>query len=193
MRPTGRAGRTLPRGIAGPQGQFARDGAGTAARRRGPPKIPLMNLRQYLLIRVTLVGLMCWVGVSMYVVTQAGRRTAQNMTVVADKLQAMISLDVMQRLLSTGSDAGYPALSSAAGYFADPLCLNYRAADGSTSRYGCGPGPSSQGPSGEDYPRWLMKVLAALGPRDVELQREISLWSRTAGVLGVKLDEERLL
>jgi two-component system sensor histidine kinase UhpB len=152
-----------------------------------------MNLRQYLLIRVTLMGLMCWVGVSMYVVSQAGRRTAQNMTVVADKLQAMISLDVMQRLLSTGSDAGYPALSSAAGYFADPLCLNYRAADGSTSRYGCGPGPSSQGPSGEDYPRWLMKVLAALGPRDVELQREISLWSRTAGVLGVKLDEERLL
>jgi two-component system sensor histidine kinase UhpB len=188
MRPTGRAGRTLPRGIAGPQGQFARDGAGTAARRRGPPKIPLMNLRQYLLIRVTLVGLMCWVGVSMYVVTQAGRRTAQNMTVVADKLQAMISLDVMQRLLSTGSDAGYPALSSAADYFADPLCLNYRAADGSTSRYGCSPGPS-----GEDYPHWLMKVLAALGPRDVELQREISLWSRTAGVLGVKLDEERLL
>ncbi|MGA2397055.1 MAG: hypothetical protein ABSG30_03165 [Steroidobacteraceae bacterium] len=124
----------------------------------------------------------------MYVVTQAGRRTAQNMTVVADKLQAMVSLDVMQRLLSTGSDAGYPALSSAASYFADPLCLHYRAADGSTSKYGCGPGQQS-----EDYPRWLMRGLAALAPRHIELQREISLWSRTAGVLGVELDEDRLL
>jgi hypothetical protein len=46
------------------------------------------------------------------------------MTVVADRLQAMISLDVMRRLLSTGNDAGYPALSWAAGYFADPLCLH---------------------------------------------------------------------
>jgi two-component system sensor histidine kinase UhpB len=147
-----------------------------------------MNLRQYLLIRVTLLCLVCWVGVSMYAVTQAGRRTAQNMTVVADKLQAMISLDVMQRLLSTGSEAAYPALSSAAGYFADPLCLHYRAADGSTSKFGCGPGPS-----GADYPHWLMNILGAFGPRHVELQREISLWSRTAGVLGVELDEDRLL
>ncbi len=147
-----------------------------------------MNLKRHLLVRMALVGLLCWLGVSMYVVAQAGRRTAQNMSAVADKLQAMVALDVMRRLVSTGSDAGYPALGWVAGYFPDPLCLRYRAADGSTSEQGCSPGSSAGA-----YPRRLMQILAALAPEHLVLRRDISLWSRTAGVLQVELDEPRLL
>jgi len=147
-----------------------------------------MNLKRHLLLRMTLVGLLCWLAVSVYVVTQAGRRTAQNMAVVADKLQAMVALDVMQRLVSTGSDAGYPALGWVARYFPDPLCLRYRAANGSTSEQGCSP----HEPAGA-YPRWLMRILTALGPEHRVLRRDISLWSRSAGVLEVELDENRLM
>jgi signal transduction histidine kinase len=38
-----------------------------------------------------------------------------------------------------------------------------------------------------------MKILNAFGPGHVVLQRDISLWSRTAGVLRVELDEDRLM
>jgi two-component system, NarL family, sensor histidine kinase UhpB len=146
-----------------------------------------MNLKRHLLIRISLVGLLCWLGVSIYVVAQAGRRSAQNLSVVADKLQAMVSLDVMQRLLSTGSYAGYPALGWIAEYFPDPLCLHYRTATGTTSDAGCDHSASAA------YPHWLLKVLSALGPGHVVLRRDISLWSRVAGSLDVELDEGRLM
>jgi len=145
-----------------------------------------MNLRRHLLIRVILVGLLCWLVVSIYVVAQAGRRTAQNMSVVADRLQAMIALDVMQRLLATGSDATHPALGWFAGYFPEPLCLRYTAANDSVSEFGC---PET---TATVHPELLTRILAALRPAHEVLRRDISLWSRTAGVLQVELDETRL-
>jgi two-component system sensor histidine kinase UhpB len=147
-----------------------------------------VNLKLHLLIRMTLVGLLCWLGVSIYVVAQTGRRTVQDISEVADQLQSMVALDVRQRLVSVGSDAGYPALSWVARHFPDPLCLRYRSADGSTSEQGC-----SDRLAGTEVPRWLAHVLTVLGPGHVSERREISLWSRPIGVLEVEPDEGRLL
>lgn len=147
-----------------------------------------MNLKLYLLIRMTLVGLMCWLGVSIYVVAETGRRTVQDVSEVADQLQSMLALDVRQRLVSVGSDAGFPALSWIARHFPDPLCLRYRSVDGSSSEQGC-----SERPASSEVPHWLARVLTALGPGRVSARREISLWSRPVGVMKVELDEGRLL
>jgi two-component system sensor histidine kinase UhpB len=147
-----------------------------------------VNLKLYLLIRMTLVGLLCWLGVSIYVVAQTGRRAVQDISEVADQLQSMVALDVRQRLVSVGSDAGFPALSWIAHHFPDPLCLRYRAADGSTSAQGC-----SERAANTEVPHWLVSVLSALGPRHIAARREISLWSRPVGVLEVEPDEPRLL
>src|ERR1700691_1004004 len=38
----------------------------------------LMNLKLLLLMRMTLMGLLCWLAVSVYVVGQSGRRAAQD-------------------------------------------------------------------------------------------------------------------
>lgn len=147
-----------------------------------------VNLKLYLLIRMTLVGLLCWLGVSVYVVAETGRRTVQDTSEVADQVQSMVALDVRQRLVSVGSDAGFPALSWIAHHFPDPLCLRYRSADGSTSEAGC-----SDQPASSEVPHWLARMLSALGPGQVSVRREISLWSRPAGVLEVEPDETRLL
>jgi signal transduction histidine kinase len=147
-----------------------------------------MNLKLYLLIRMTLVGLLCWLGVSIYVVAETGRRAVQDISGVADQLQSMVELDVRQRLVSVGSDAGFPALSWIGRHFPDPLCLRYRSVDGLTSEEGC-----SQSSVSTEVPHWLARLLTALGPGHVSARREISLWSRPMGVLEVEPDESRLL
>jgi two-component system sensor histidine kinase UhpB len=146
-----------------------------------------MNLKLHLLIRMTLAGLLCWLGVSVYVVADTGRRAVQDISEVADQLQSMVALDVRQRLVSVGSEAGFPALSWIAHHFADPLCLRYRAVDGSSSEQGC------EGTASTEVPHWLARVLSALGPGRISARRDISLWSRPVGVLEVEPDQARLL
>lgn len=147
-----------------------------------------MNLKLHLLIRMTLLGLLCWLGVSLYVVAQSGRRTARDMTAIADQLQSLLEQDVQRRLVSVDSNARYPALGLIAERFADPLCLRYRAADGSTSEQGC-----SRPPELPDVPSWLAPLLAWLGPAQAPLHRDIALWSRPVGQVEIVPDRARLL
>src|ERR1017187_1439641 len=96
-----------------------------------------MNLKLHLLIRMTLMGMLCWLGVSIYLVGQSGRRAVQAIGTMADQLQPMVATDVMRRLVSLASDTRYPDLSSVAARFPDPMCLRYSALDGSNSDWGC--------------------------------------------------------
>jgi len=95
-----------------------------------------MNLKLHLLVRMTLMGLLCWLGVSIYVVAQSGRQAAREIAAMADELQPMLTADVMRRWVSLDADARHPDLGGAAARFPQPMCLRYRALDGSDSAWG---------------------------------------------------------
>jgi two-component system sensor histidine kinase UhpB len=148
----------------------------------------LMNLKLYLLIRMTLMGLLCWLGVSIYLIGQSGRHAAEGLTTVANQLQSMVAADVMRRWVSLDSDARHPDLGGAAARFPEPLCLRYSALDASDSNWGCG--PSSVGSS---VPHWIVRVLSTLGPGHISLQREINVYGLRVGTLRVESDDANLL
>ena len=147
-----------------------------------------MNLKLHLLIRMTLMGLLCWLGVSIYLVGQSGRRAAQDLTIVADQLQPMVAADVMRRWASLDSDARHPDLGGAAARFPEPMCLRYSALDASDSEWGCSASPVSSG-----APHWIARVLSALGPGHISQRRDIIVYGIRVGTLRVESDDASLL
>jgi signal transduction histidine kinase len=146
-----------------------------------------MNLKLHLLIRMTLLGLLCWLGFSVYVVVESGRQASREIAAGADQLQPMLELDVRRRLASAEADWAYPDLGWAASRFPMPVCLRYRASDGSTSQQGCGQDSAAR------LPRWLLRALTVLGTDPLPQRREIAVWNRPVGVLEVVPDQARLL
>ena len=147
-----------------------------------------MNLKLLLLIRMTAMGLLCWLAVSVYVVGQSGRRAAQDIAGVADQLQPMVAADVMRRWVSLDSDARQPDLGGAAARFPEPMCLRYTALDGSYSDWGCAPSPLGSG-----VPHWMARILGALGRGHIALLRPITVYGIAVGTLRVESDDASLL
>jgi two-component system sensor histidine kinase UhpB len=147
-----------------------------------------MNLKLLLLIRMTLMGLLCWLAVSVYVVAQSGRRAAQDIAGVADQLQPMVAADVMRRWASLDLDARQPDLGGAAARFPEPMCLRYTALDGSYSDWGCAPSALGSG-----VPHWIARILRALGRGHISLQRPITVYGIAVGTLRVESDDASLL
>ncbi|HEY3851695.1 MAG TPA: hypothetical protein VGL87_12020, partial [Steroidobacteraceae bacterium] len=147
-----------------------------------------MNLKLYLLLRMTLVGLACWLGVSIFLVVQSGREEQKHIATVADQLVPMVGADVMRRLISADLDAHQPDLSGLAARFPEPLCLRYSAEDASVWDWGCEPSSAA-----DAAPRWVSRLLTALGPGHISLQRPISVYGRPTGVLTVEADDASLL
>src|ERR1700733_2434047 len=113
-----------------------------------------MNLRFALLVRMTVVGTLCWLAASAYLVAQSGQREAQEILKIADQIRPIMTWDVMRRIASIDADARYPDLGGAASRFPDPVCLRYHAKGGETSDWGCSPtGVNS------DIPRPIARLL----------------------------------
>lgn len=147
-----------------------------------------VNLKLTLLLRMTLIGLACWLGVSIYLVEQSGREAQRHLATVADQLEPMVAADVMRRLISTDLDPRQPDLSGMAARFPEPLCLRYRSEDASVWDWGCEPTPAA-----DAAPRWISRLLTALGPGHISFQRQIRVYGRPAGVLTVEADDASLL
>jgi len=149
-----------------------------------------MNLKLHLLIRMTLMGLLCWLGVSMYLVSQSGRHAAQDIARMADQLQPIVAANVMRRSASLDSDARYPDLGGAAAGFPEPACLRYRAMDGSVSDWGCA---QARAPARSGVPLWIARLLGAFGPGHISLPRTIVVYGMPVGTLRVESDDASLL
>lgn len=149
---------------------------------------PLMNLRVDLLLRMTVVGTLCWLGASAYLVAQSGRREAQAVLTIADQIRPIMTWDVMRRLESVDTDARHPDLGGAASRFPNPVCLRYRAKDGETSDWGCGP-PEVE----SDVPRPIARVLRALGPGHISVPLDVTIYGGSVGTLVVESNDESLL
>jgi len=148
-----------------------------------------VNLKLHLLIRMTLMGLLCWLAVSVYLVAQSGRHAAQEIAAIADQLQPMVKADVMRRWISLDSDARHPDLGGAAARFPEPMCLRYRALDGSDSDWGCAPLQARSA----SPPFAIGRLLRALGPGHIALPRDITVYGLRAGTLRVESDDASLL
>jgi two-component system sensor histidine kinase UhpB len=147
-----------------------------------------MNLKLHLLIRMTLTGLLCWLGVSVYLVGQSGRRAADDLARAANQLQSIVTADVLRRWVSLDQDNRYPDLGGAAVRFPDPPCLRYDSQDGSSSDWGCG--KSAVGPP---VPQLAARVLEAIGPGRLSLSRQITVFGLSVGTLRVASDEAGLM
>src|SRR3984957_9438292 len=138
---------------------------------------------------MTFMGLLCWLAVSVYLVALSGRRAAQEIAAIADQLQPMVKADVMRRWISLDSDARHPDLGGAAARFPEPMCLRYRALDGSESDWGCAPSQARSAPP----PYAIARLLRALGPGHIALPRDITVYGVRAGTLQVESDDASLL
>jgi two-component system, NarL family, sensor histidine kinase UhpB len=147
-----------------------------------------MDLKLHLLVRMTLMGLLCWLGVSIYLVAQSGRHAAQDIALVADQLQPMVSADVSRRWASLDADARHPDLGGAAARFPEPMCLRYTPLDGSEFSWGCAASPPAQ-----DIPRGIARLLSVLGPGHLALRRDISAFGLHAGTLQLESNDASLL
>jgi two-component system, NarL family, sensor histidine kinase UhpB len=147
-----------------------------------------MNLKLHLLIRMSLMGLLCWLGVSIYLVAQSGRRAAQELVSSADQLQPIVAADVMRRWISLDSDARFPDLGGAAARFPTPMCLRYSARDGSSSASGCGDLQVRA-----TVPHFASRMLNALVPGRISLARQITAYGQSVGTLQLEADDASLL
>jgi len=139
-----------------------------------------MNLKRHLLLRMTAVGVACWLAVSGYVVAQSGGRSEQELAALADQLQALLQQDFRQRVTWGDATPESAPLAGIAAAVPEALCLRYWARDGSESELGCGV-PALR----SDLPAWLAAALSYLGPGSTSARREIRLWSRQVGTLQI--------
>jgi signal transduction histidine kinase len=145
-------------------------------------------LKLHLLVRMTVAGLLCWLGVSIYVVSQSGHRAARELAATADQLQTLVTADVMRRWISIGSDQRTPDLAAAAARFPAPPCLRYVAQDGTQSDWGCAdPGAAPA------VPPIIAPALRAIGLVSLDLERKIVIYGVPVGTLEVESDDAALL
>jgi two-component system, NarL family, sensor histidine kinase UhpB len=147
-----------------------------------------MNLRFALLVRMTVVGTLCWLAASAYLVAQSGQREAQEILKIADQIRPIMTWDVMRRIGSIDADARYPDLGGAASRFPNPVCLRYRARGGETSDWGCSPAEVNN-----DVPRPIARLLRALGPGHISVPLDVTIYGGHVGTLHVESNDESLL
>jgi len=147
-----------------------------------------VNLKRYLLIRMTLLGLLCWVAASVYVIASAGQRANAELAEHADLLALRMEIDIARQMTAVVAGHRFPELARVAAQFPDRLCIRYRAADGQSDEIGC----DDEDDTRPEAPRWLLTVIAALSPAQPTLERNVRLWGAHAGIASFTPDPIRL-
>lgn len=147
-----------------------------------------MNLKLVLLVRMTLVGLLCWVGVSAYVVATSGHRTVATLERIAHQVGKQVAVDLQRRLTVPAHGLGAPDLAGVAAQFVDPMCLRYTGNSGVDISHGCHAGAGTA-----QVPAWFRGVATLLGPVDATRAVDVGLWGQPLGTLHIAPDPVRLL
>lgn len=147
-----------------------------------------MNLKRYLLWRMALVAMLCWLGVSFYLVARSSQQIGETMARDADQMQELLETALQRQHTTPEPGPRVPSLHPIARRFTEAFCLRYQAINGLLSEDGCEPGAME-----EPMPRWLAATLAWAGnPPDI-VQRDIHLWGIKVGTLSIAPDRPRLL
>jgi signal transduction histidine kinase len=142
-----------------------------------------MTLTSHLLVRITLVGLLCWLGVSATVVWQLRQEGRQAIDAQADRLKSLTELQLRRQLVAQVNGDRTPDLARVAALFDRPVCLRYQGHDVSYDvSWGCEAGAEQA----LRAPAWLDQWLERSGALPRQVQRRIELWSRVDGTLTVR-------
>lgn len=147
-----------------------------------------MNLKLVLLVRMTLVGLLCWVGVSAYVVATSGHRTVDALERIAHQVGKQVAVDLQRQLTVPARGLGTPDLAGVAAQFVDPMCLRYTSGSAAEISQGCHAGTGTA-----EVPAWFRGVAALLGPVDATRAVAVGLWGQALGTLHIAPNPVRLL
>lgn len=148
-----------------------------------------MNLKLYLLLRMALVAMLCWLCVSFYLVARSGQQIAETMARDADQMQELLEVALQRQHTISEPGPRVPQLRQLAGRFPEPFCLRYEAINGTVTEDGCG-----QAEADAAMPRWLAGVLTWVGRPPVVMQRDIHLWkTQRFGILTIAPNQPRLL
>ncbi|WP_421794030.1 sensor histidine kinase [Hydrocarboniphaga effusa] len=145
-----------------------------------------MSLKWHLLIRMTLLGLLCWAAVSLAVIASAASRTRSELEQRADRLAQHMELDLAWQMTAAAAGERSPELSRIAAAMPEPLCIRYVAMNGREDEHGCETEPATR--AHHRLPRWL----AGLIPVAPTLERPVRLWGQTAGTARFTPDPQRL-
>jgi two-component system, NarL family, sensor histidine kinase UhpB len=148
-----------------------------------------MNLKLYLLLRMALVAMLCWLCLSLYLVGRSGQQLAQTMASDADQMQELLEIALQRQHTISERGPRMPQLRDLAARFSGPFCLRYEALNGEVTEDGCDPA------RGDDaMPHWLASLLTRVGQPPTVMQRDIRLWkSQRFGTLTIAPDRPRLL
>lgn len=147
-----------------------------------------MNLKRYLLLRMALVALLCWLGVSTYLVARSSQQIGDAMARDADQMQTLLEAALHRQHTTPEPGPRVPPLHQLAGRFTEPFCLRYQALNGAAIEDGC-----DRIGTDEPLPSWLAKLLTRDGLPPTMLQRDIGLWGQPVGTLTIEPDRPRLL
>lgn len=147
-----------------------------------------MNLKRYLLWRMALVAMLCWLGVSFYLVARSGQQIGESMARDADQMQELLESALQRQHTTPEPGPRVPSLHPIARRFSEPFCLRYQASNGLLSEDGC-----AQVTTAETLPHWLAAPLAWAGNPPASMQRDIRLWGLPVGTLTIEPDRPRLL
>ena len=147
-----------------------------------------MNLKRYLLLRMALVALLCWLSVSAYLVGRSSQQMGDAMSRDADQMQALLETALHRQHTTPEPGPRVPPLHQLAGRFTEPFCLRYEALNGATTEDGC-----DRTGTDDPLPRWLANLLTWDGHQPSALQRDIGLWGLPVGTLTIEPDRSHLL
>ena len=145
-----------------------------------------MSLTAHLLIRITLVGLLCWLGVAAGVVWQLQHEGEHDITAQADRLQALTEEQLRRQLIAVDAGGRTPDLARVVAVFGRAVCLSYQAIDVSEPvRWGCDADTAHPERDPMRAPAWLDEWLSRSGALPRSVTRTIRLWSRHDGTLTI--------
>lgn len=147
-----------------------------------------MNLKRYLLLRMALVALLCWLGVSTYLVGRSSQQMGDAMARDADQMQALLEAALHRQHTTPEPGPRVPPLHQLAGRFTEPFCLRYQALNGAMIEEGC-----DRIGTAEPLPSWLANLLTRNGQPLTVLRRDIGLWGQPLGTLTIEPDRPRLV
>lgn len=149
-----------------------------------------MSLTAHLLVRITLVGVLCWLGVSAAVVWRLQREGNAEVQAQADRLHQLTERQLHRQLVAQTPGNRVPDLARVAADDGRPVCLRYQAFDVPEAvSWGCDPVEGT--PAGA--PRWLVEWVDRHDALPRAVHRTVTLWLVRDGILTVEPSRALLL
>jgi two-component system sensor histidine kinase UhpB len=137
-----------------------------------------MPLSAHLLIRMTVLGVVCWLLVSLGVVWRLRHEGQVAIEAQADALQALTELQLRRQVTAQDLGGRVPDLARVVSAFGHPVCLRYTAIDQAEAAWGCEAASTVR-----VAPAWWHNLLADGAVLPLSVARPITLWYHHDGNL----------